>query len=77
MTKKKWATLWSVLLSKGIVLTSCEGDDQASKRMGQFSLRLAADTTSIIKDMSSGLTKSFASEFEDFAIIADYTVLVM
>lgn len=77
MTKKKWATLWSVLLSIGIVLTSCEGDDQASKRMGQFSLRLAADTTSIIKDMSSGLTKSVASELEDFANIADYTVLVM
>ncbi|MGM9797024.1 MAG: DUF4493 domain-containing protein [Parabacteroides sp.] len=45
--------------------------------MGQFSLRLLADTTSIIKDMSSGLTKSVASELEDFANIADYMVLVI
>lgn len=76
MTEKKRTTLWSVLLLIGILLASCESDDQASK-MGQFSLRLAADTTSIIKDMSSGLTKSVASELEDFANIADYTVLVM
>ena len=77
MTEKKRTTLWSVLLLIGILLASCESDDQASKQMGQFSLRLAADTTSIIKDMSSGLTKSVASELEDFANIADYTVLVM
>lgn len=30
-----------------------------------------------MKDLSSGLTKSVASELEDFANIADYTVLVM
>ena len=64
-------------MSIGIVLTSCEGDDQASKRMGQLSLRLAADTTSIIKDMSSGLTKSVEWELEPFATINDYSVLVM
>lgn len=68
--------LWSVFLLMGIFF-SCEGDDSASKSMGQFSLRLSADTTSIIKDLSSGLTKSVASELEDFANIADYTVLVM
>lgn len=69
-------TLWSVLLVIGICF-SCENEDSVSKRLGQFSLRLSADTTAIMKDMSSGLTKSVASELEDFANIADYTVLVM
>ena len=68
--------LWSVLLVIGICF-SCEHEDSVSKSMGQFSLRLSADTTSIMKDLSSGLTKSVASELEDFANIADYTVLVM
>lgn len=68
--------LWSVLLVIGICF-SCENEDSVSKRLGQFSLRLSADTTAIMKDMSSGLTKSVASELEDFANIADYTVLVM
>lgn len=68
--------LWSVLLVIGICF-SCENEDSVSKRLGQLSLRLSADTTAIMKDMSSGLTKSVASELEDFANIADYTVLVM
>ena len=73
---KKWMALWSAILLIGL-LFSCENDDNAAKSMGQFSLRLTADTTSILKDMSSGLTKSVAWELEDFADIADYTVLVM
>ena len=76
MINKRWVALWSVLLVIGICF-SCEHEDSVSKSMGQFSLRLSADTTSIMKDLSSGLTKSVASELEDFANIADYTVLVM
>ena len=76
MINKRWVALWSVLLVIGICF-SCEHEDSVSKSMGQFSLRLFADTTSIMKDLSSGLTKSVASELEDFANIADYTVLVM
>ena len=68
--------LWSAILLIGL-LFSCENDDNAAKSMGQFSLHLTADTTSILKDMSSGLTKSVEWELEPFATINDYSVLVM
>ena len=73
---KKWMALWSAILLIGL-LFSCENDDNAAKSMGQFSLHLTADTTSILKDMSSGLTKSVEWELEPFATINDYSVLVM